>query len=497
MKLLGAVFTIAVLVDRTVAHGHPRIHDETVVKEIGHKDLVNTLGKLYRYAERTTWSRAFGEQGYKLSVDMVLRGIKQCGNNIMPRVQTFTYLYERTNDISIIGPECDRPRIISLQWNSGTRLPGGVSGSMIGTPVDDERGSACFEDQWNGINATGKIALVKRGVCAIADKVKLAMSKGAIAVLVWHHLPGHVTQGTLGFDNAGNLVPVGVINNTVGDGWSRRLLTGEDMRVKLIINHTMEERESWNVIADTRRGSQDSIIMLGAHLDSVQAGPGINDNGSGSSALIEIMQKSCLTTHRSRIRYAWWGAEELGMIGSTFYANNLTQEEAEQIRFYYNFDMIGSRKAEWTVYASNEADKFGAKYLYEFLKDSRYVRKHAQNVTYQPFGSTSDHVPFRKLGIPSSGLFSGAGPKADVCNHQFCDDVRNVDHWNLLEATRAAGHAMANMAILHPESLPARKGTTMNPKEKRSIETDRDELIHPENDHSPGQQPLKIWQRTV
>ena len=79
----------------------------------------------------------------------------------------------------------------------------------------------------------------------------------------------------------------------------------------------LEDRFSENVIAEKEGVNDDNVVMAGAHLDSVPAGPGINDNGSGSAALLEIAQN--LANHRphNTLRFAWWGAEELGLLGST------------------------------------------------------------------------------------------------------------------------------------------------------------------------------------
>jgi Zn-dependent M28 family amino/carboxypeptidase len=173
-------------------------------------------------------------------------------------------------------------------------------------------GSACFEDQWVGIDATGKLALVKRGICAISDKLKLAKAHGALGVILYNQNPGtNISSATLGESNMGLLVPVGVVPLEVGTAWKARLAAGEKLTATLLVDASFELRESWNVIAETKQGSPDNVVMLGAHLDSVQAGPGINDDGSGSSALLEIMTSfTKYDNFTNKVRFAWWGAEE-------------------------------------------------------------------------------------------------------------------------------------------------------------------------------------------
>lgn len=174
-------------------------------------------------------------------------------------------------------------------------------------------GSACLEEQWAGINATGKIALVKRGICAISEKLKLAKAHGALGVILWNQVDGVPSSATLSAENIGLLVPVGVIRKEVGEGWKARLAAGEELVVNLVVDSIFEERESWNVIAETREGDPENVVFLGAHLDSVQAGPGVNDDGSGTTALLEILTEvRKYKKFPNKIRFAWWGAEESG-----------------------------------------------------------------------------------------------------------------------------------------------------------------------------------------
>ncbi len=97
-----------------------------------------------------------------------------------------------------------------------------------------------------------------------------------------------------------------------------------------------------NVIAELPGENDDNVVMAGAHLDSVQAGPGIQDNGSGSSGLLELAEQLSKVQPENTLRFAWWGAEEAGLLGSRAYVNGLSQAERDRIALYLNFDMIGS-----------------------------------------------------------------------------------------------------------------------------------------------------------
>ena len=229
----------------------------------------------------------------------------------------------------------------------------------------------CFEDQWEGIDATGKIALVKRGICAVSDKLKLARAHGALAVVLYNQEPGRsISIPTLGADNYGLLIPVGIVPLEAGRGWSEQLAAHEEVSVTLVVDAIVESRETWNVIAETKKGDPGAVIMLGAHLDSVQPGPGINDDGSGTSALLEILNAIATTgiATRNRIRLAWWGAEESGLVGSLYYTGRLSPDEVDRIRFYFNYDMIGSIVPSYRVYQSNAGDSAGAVPLLQHLQ---------------------------------------------------------------------------------------------------------------------------------
>ena len=97
-----------------------------------------------------------------------------------------------------------------------------------------------------------------------------------------------------------------------------------------------------NVLAEKTGTNDDNVVMAGAHLDSVLAGPGINDNGSGSAAILEAAVQLAKLKPQNTLRFAWWGAEESGLVGSTNYVNGLSQAEKDRIALYLNFDMVGS-----------------------------------------------------------------------------------------------------------------------------------------------------------
>jgi Zn-dependent M28 family amino/carboxypeptidase len=192
--------------------------------------------------------------------------------------------------------------------------------------------------------------------------------------------------------------------------------------------------------------------MAGAHLDSVPAGPGINDNGSGSAVLLEVAQNLGRHRPRNTLRFAWWGAEEIGLIGSTAYVTNLSEAERERIALYLNFDMVGSPNHIFMVYDADQSTfpapagvpiPAGSAAIEDVFES--YYTSVGEPYDDTQFSGRSDYQAFIFNGIPSSGLFTGAevlktaqqaaiwggtaGAQFDPCYHLACDVfANNNDH---------------------------------------------------------------------
>lgn len=208
----------------------------------------------------------------------------------------------------------------------------------------------------------------------------------------------------------------------------------------------------YNLVADWPGGSGDQVVMAGGHLDSVGSGPGINDNGSGSAALLQIalaVAEADLAPGK-QLRFGWWGAEEYGMVGSRHYVSSLSSQEVSRIEAYLNFDMLGSPNAGYFVYDNDPA-------LSSLFADWFAAREVVTEPATDADGR-SDHAPFADAGVPVGGLFSGAegrktaeqaarwggtaGEAFDPCYHSACDTVENIDPTALDRNSDAIAHAL-------------------------------------------------------
>ncbi|TDD71857.1 M28 family peptidase [Actinomadura rubrisoli] len=213
---------------------------------------------------------------------------------------------------------------------------------------------------------------------------------------------------------------------------------------------TYQGATGWNVIAEWPHGDASQVVFLGAHLDSVPAGAGINDNGSGTSAVLETALAVARADARpaKRLRFGWWGAEELGLIGSKHYVANLPAAERTKIKSYLNFDMVGAKNTRtWGVYTDSAS--LGAT-LTEYFR-GKGIATRGINI-----GARSDHAPFKSAGIQVSGISSGDDP----CYHSRCDDINNIESSVLGHGTNAAAYAawkLAGVPARVPLPVPAQR----------------------------------------
>ncbi|MDF5755768.1 M28 family peptidase [Spongiactinospora sp. TRM90649] len=227
-----------------------------------------------------------------------------------------------------------------------------------------------------------------------------------------------------------------------------------------------------NLIADWPGGDENQTIMAGAHLDGVSAGPGINDNASGSSALLEVAltlaaQRPTLSKH---VRFGWWTDEEQGLNGSRFYVNSLSSTERAKIKIYHNYDMVGSRNGGYFINNISTAAAADLRAFYTALSLAPEENVEGAN--------RSDDASFRNAGIATSGVAAGAsaiksqaqaskwGGTAnaayDSCYHSACDTTSNINDTILDRASDAAAYAIWKYAVGGPS--PDRNFTvSLNP----------------------------------
>ena len=259
--------------------------------------------------------------------------------------------------------------------------------------------------------------------------------------------------------------PVPVVSTSFEVGEELVGTSGLVVEMNVVTNSTTID--TWNLLADTPTGRTDRTVIVGAHLDSVPEGPGINDNGSGTAALLETaLQIDALGIEtENRIRFAFWGGEEDGLQGSNYYVSQLSKAEIKQHAVNLNFDMLGSPNGGRFIY-DGDGDGFGTtgpngSDIVESVFEDWFA---SRDLATEPtaFDGRSDYFAFIGAGIPAGGLFSGAediktadqvvlyggtaGVAFDPCYHQACDTVVNIDPVLFEQMADAAAHATLTFA---------------------------------------------------
>ncbi|MDX8032272.1 M28 family metallopeptidase [Lentzea sp. BCCO 10_0856] len=439
---LATVLAISALVAAPTATASAAAEPEgpALAKKLAKKVTVEGVNRhliaFQRIADRNGGSRAALTPGYDASVDYVAGKLRDEG--FIVSTPTFTY------DIDVNDAESARVDGVNYQALILVQSPqtpvGGVTGPLRVVPEDTTTG--CEASDFAGQNFTGSVALIRRGGCTFEQKHLNAAAAGAVAVLVSNNVAGPLSNVTL--TNPG-VIPTGGISQA--DGTTLAGKAGSTVTVDMR-SHT-ESRTERNVIAQTKTGRTNNVVMAGSHLDSVEVGPGINDNGTGSAALLETaLQLGSRPKVDNAIRFAWWGAEERGLIGSEYYVRSLTFEQQLDIALYLNFDMVGSPNAAYFIYDGDNSDNVGAgpgPYGSAQIEKAFADYFVAKGVPTEgtDFSGRSDYGEFIAQGIPAGGLFTGAegvktaaqaakwggtaGVAYDPCYHSKCDNLGNID----------------------------------------------------------------------
>jgi len=286
----------------------------------------------------------------------------------------------------------------------------------------------------------------------------LAEAAGARGILIYNDGTSPDRTGLFN-GNLGATSSIPVFALTFGLGEAFREISG--LILQMAVSALQYNVTTSNVIADTTTGDPNLTIVLGSHLDSVPAGPGINDNGSGSSTTLElaVLFYKLGIIPSNRLRFAWWGAEEIGLLGSTYYVTHLSPQERQQIALNINIDMIGSPNYFRGVYNATSASediRNGSVAIQGLFEDYFVENQLAFDLT--GFDGRSDYGPFIANGIPAGGLFTGAevvktpemrkkykgiaNAAFDPCYHQACDTVDNVNVEALTEMATAVAYAL-------------------------------------------------------
>jgi Zn-dependent M28 family amino/carboxypeptidase len=436
--------------------------------------------ELQTIADDNGGTRVSGSAGYDASADYVFGLLEAAGYNVTRQQFSFPFFQENTPpEFEQISPTPTTYAVggdfLTMEYSGSGNVTAPIQPTndiVIPPGAEASSSNSGCEDADFPASTSGSIALIQRGTCTFFDKALNAQEAGAVGVIIFNEgQPGRqeVLSGTLG--GLGINIPVIGISFALGESLNAAGQTGSvSMRIK--VDAFSESRDTSNIIAETSGGRADRIVVVGAHLDSVAEGPGINDNGSGSAAILEIaLQMAQLEiAPYNKVRFAFWGAEEAGLLGAEHYVSQLSKQDIKNIALNLNFDMLGSPNFVRFVYDGDGSDTEtagpnGSKNIEKVFLDYFRLSAAAAPLATEPtaFDGRSDYGPFIAVGIPAGGLFSGAeeiktaeeadvyggmaGVAYDPCYHQACDDFSNNSDESLDQLTDAAAHAVLTFAM--------------------------------------------------
>jgi len=404
--------------------------------------------------------RTSGTPGYDESAAYVVETMMAAGYHVTVQEFQFQTFIELTpTTLEQVAPPPGGPIATTVFSYSGS---GDVVASVTALPAPPADATpGCEAADFAGFPA-GNIALINRGSCTFGIKATNAYNAGASGVVIYNNQAG-VINGTLGNDF---VLDIGVTSVTQAVG--QQLAATAGLVLRLTTDTFRGIATTSNVLAETKGGNPNNVVMVGAHLDSVNAGPGINDNGSGSAAILETAIQMANVKPRNMVRFAWWGAEEANLVGSTYYVNHLSDAAKDEVALYLNFDMVGSPNHVFFVYDGDDSDAVGAgpgpagsaqiEQTFERFYESRGIPFKGTD-----FSGRSDYGPFIANMIPSGGLFTGAegiktaeeasiwggtaGQQYDPCYHLACDTYANNNNAALDQNADAIAYSTLQYAM--------------------------------------------------
>jgi N-acetylated-alpha-linked acidic dipeptidase len=411
------------------------------------------LAALQKISDSSGGNRGYDKVGFSRSAAYVTAALRAAGYDVSQQQVPYTD-FDVTSESLVVDGATAVPALMT-RFTPSTPATG-IDAAVAALPTGR---TGCASSDYNGVDVTGAVVVIARAACGYTAQQQVAAAAGARALLIYYPTPTPQNNYRfIAYTPADFTIPMASISQRDGEELIRRSAAGA--RVHLTLQGANTQRTTTNVLAETRGGDPNNVVMVGGHLDSVTEGPGINDNGSTAAAVLQIALK--LAPHQNdvtnKVRFAWWGAEELVDVGSAYYVANLSAAERGRITALLNGELIASPNAGRFVWDPGTG---GGHVIADLF--AGYFGGHA--LPYQrtsPDSVGSDHLEFIPAGIPVGGidggnlgiktpaqqvLFGGqAGQMFDPCYHQPCDSLNNINQPQLAANAPALAWVVGRLA---------------------------------------------------
>lgn len=435
------------------------------------------LRALQTVADSNGGNRATGTPGYDASVDYVVKALKAKGFEVTtPEFQRLYTVSEGKPTLTVAGR--------SYSVDQASLLVQTPPGGLAGPPVRPSRSDGCAVADYPPALPDNAIAVVDDTGCSVVDKHNSAVAKGAAGLIVISAAQDRGSSANLfgpGYYNQLK-VPVAVVGASGAAALART-----NAPIRLVLDTENIQIKSRNVLAQTKTGTPDEVVMVGARLDSPPGSPGINSAGSGVAAVLETaLQLGPLPPVTNAVRFAFWGD---GINGAMDYVFGMDSEGLNSIALYLNFDMLGSPNAG---YFTDDGDQSGLPGTGVRSADvpegsaaiertlAGYLNLAGKRPADMPLSIRSYYHPFLVAGVPIGGMTTGAsqtkttvqarlwGGQAGVAfDPQYLSVGDTVDNINR-QALEVMGSGVAFAVGAYAESIRGVNGVTPHDKRHRA-----------------------------
>ncbi|MFI7241320.1 M28 family peptidase [Streptomyces qinglanensis] len=444
----------------TTATGRAALSPDRLADGVRGRDVARHLLAFQRIADAEGGNRGYNRPGFTRSVRYVAGKLAAAGYEVERQRVPYTDFDIAEERLSVRSGSGDGRRVPVLMTRfTPSTSAAGLDARVVALP----RGrTGCTASDYDGVTARGAVVVLARDACGFGHQQQVAAQAGARAVVIYYPTPSPQNNYRLmGLPRENFVIPMGMVSQTDGERLARQAASDEGARVRLTLRGDDVRRTTVNVIAETRGGDPDDVVVMGGHLDSVPEAPGINDNGSTAATVLQTALE--LAPHqdrvRNKVRFMWWGAEELIDVGSGYYVDHLSPAERGRIAAVLNAELLAPSNYGRFVWDPGTGGSHRIAELFAGYFERRGLPFERQD----PGAIGSDHLVFQAAGIPVGGLDGGnlqvktpeqqarfggtAGRMFDPCYHQPCDRLEAIDRTALDTNARALAWVLGELAL--------------------------------------------------